>query len=134
MQKRSHYRRDIDTRAAKVLLMLMARDGKNVQELADALELPRSAVSKLLLGQRRIYFAEAVVLAELFHVDLDVLRTGRLELVVTGGSSSAWTPNTAGQPHLFLVETCEACGENLGHERSFGRMHSRCVERLIHAA
>ena len=107
--------------------------GVTIVDLAAALGMHRNRLADKIAGRRDWREHEILAVAAFFDVEPGRLFADPMVLL-TGGSSSAWTPNIAGQPHLFLVETCEACGENLGHERSFGRMHSRCVERLVHAA
>lgn len=116
-----------------MIAALAAAKGVSHAELAALLDLHRNRFSDKIHGKAPFREAEITTLAEFFAVDPGQLFADPMVLL-TGGSQSAWTPNTAGQPHLFLVQTCEACGEDLGHQPSFGRMHHACVERLLNAA
>jgi len=58
----------IDTNAARVARMLMARDGMTGADLAHRLGIPESSVSRRLRGRTPFTFHEIADLADLFEV------------------------------------------------------------------
>jgi transcriptional regulator with XRE-family HTH domain len=82
-----------ESTAAAVIRTLAASRGVSVPELAQLIGVSRTAFYDRLAGNTAFLFREMVALADYFGVDLNVFRTGRLELTISI-PESACTPLT----------------------------------------
>lgn len=81
---------------------LAAANGTSVPQLAGLIGLSRAAFYDRLAGKTSWLYREAIALADYFEVDISRF-TIDPRTRVTSVSGSAWTPISAGQPHLSLV-------------------------------